>query len=410
MQPEQAQFVDIFKEEAAEHVRHLHRGLLALKPHPKDEMVLQETARAADTLLGSAMTMGFEGVSQHARTLRDRLFAARDGTSPLDTASLEHLLYSLEALCTDVDANVTAAPGDEAVVVSLVTVMAMRAALDQLHHEMLRLAEPRRDAVSMPRLRPHTHILQEGAKTGGLDAVAPVAQRLEDIFRVVQEGGLTLNAEILGLLWQGLGFIELLLEAAATSDDSGVEVDELCDLLDELLPQEVVEAVDTALPGSHATPRAARNEQPHATPETAHETRQGQETRPPSDIVRETVKVLIASNSTLFSRKLAHVLSQEKYEVILASDADEVASHLEHKDIDLCFVRDSLPKGLDICEQFARRSAADHVIPIIVYSPQSRVRESVLQRGAAGFLKVPCQPQDVLALVDRLCHHKPGRP
>ena len=105
MQPEQAQFVGIFKEEAAEHVQHLHRGLLALKPHPKDEMVLQETARAADTLLGSAMTMGFEGVSRHARTLRDRLFAARDGASPLDTASLEHLLYSLEALCTDVDAT-----------------------------------------------------------------------------------------------------------------------------------------------------------------------------------------------------------------------------------------------------------------------------------------------------------------
>ena len=174
--------------------------------------------------------------------------------------------------------------------------------------------------------------------------------------------------------------------------------------------REVVEAVDTALPGSHATPRAARNEQPHATPETAHAMRQGQETRPPSDSVRETVKVLIASNSTLFSRKLAHVLSQEKYEVILVSEAEEVASHLEHKDIDLCFVRDSLPKGLDICEQFARRAAADHVIPIIVYSPQSRMRERALQRGAAGFLKVPCQPQDVLALVDRLCHHKPGRP
>ena len=130
----------------------------------------------------------------------------------------------------------------------------------------------------------------------------------------------------------------------------------------------------------------------------------------PGNIVRETVKVLIASNSTLFSRRLSHVLSQAKHEVILASNADEVVSHLEHKDIDLCFVRDSLPKGLEICEQFARHAEADHAIPIIVYSTQSRVQQSVLERGAAGFLKVPCQPQDVLTLVDRFRSEKPQRP
>ncbi len=96
MQPERAQFVGIFKEEAAEHIQHLHRGLLTLQRHPNDEMVLQETARSVDTLLGSAMTMGFEEVSQHARTMRDRLFTARDGTSPLDAETLETLLHSFK--------------------------------------------------------------------------------------------------------------------------------------------------------------------------------------------------------------------------------------------------------------------------------------------------------------------------
>src|SRR5262249_55060724 len=104
MHPKQAPLFTLFQEEAAEHLQQLQRGLLALQHDPKDATVLREVTRAADTLMGAALTIGLEEMSQQAHSMRDRLAAARDGASPLDAATLELLWQRLEAIGTSVDA------------------------------------------------------------------------------------------------------------------------------------------------------------------------------------------------------------------------------------------------------------------------------------------------------------------
>jgi PAS domain S-box-containing protein len=122
------------------------------------------------------------------------------------------------------------------------------------------------------------------------------------------------------------------------------------------------------------------------------------------------IKVLVASDSILFTRALSDMISAEGHEVILTRDEQEVVSHLSKKDVDLCLIRDSLPDALDICERFSRNSAAESAIPVIIFSPHSNIENGVLKRGAAGFLKVPCQPEAVQGLVERwakLTHYRP---
>jgi len=267
-------------------------------------------------------------------------------------------------------------------------------ALDQLYHEILRVEQPPHDAALVTQVRALAHALKERAETGRLDAIAQVAQRTEDIFHAAAQGTLAINAEIRSLLLQGVGFIELLLDAAATGKEDETEVDELCALLDESLSTVVLEEVDIAPAVAGAAPLEAGAETPPEMPDRGCEGRQG-------EMVRKHVKVLIASNSTLFSQTLSGVLSQAQHEVMLTHDAHDVVSHLKNKDIDLCFIRDSLPGGLEICEQFARGPEGSQAIPVILYSPLARVKHRALERGAADFLHVPCQPQEVLALVER---------
>ena len=108
----------------------------------------------------------------------------------------------------------------------------------------------------------------------------------------------------------------------------------------------------------------------------------------------EKIKVLIGSNSTLFSRTLSRMISAENCEIVLTRDENEVIESLLKKEIDLCFLRDSVSNSLEICEQFS-----NDPIPIIIFSPQKSVENQALEKGASGFLKVPCQSKEVLALV-----------
>ena len=147
MHPEQAPCFKLFQEEAAEHLQQLQRGLLALQHHARDEAVLREVTQSADTLMSSALTVGFEEMSQQARSLRNRLADARDGTSPLDAATLDLLLQRLEVLGSAVDTVAAGENGEAVVGVPHMTIIAIRNALDQLYHEILRVEQPAGEAI-----------------------------------------------------------------------------------------------------------------------------------------------------------------------------------------------------------------------------------------------------------------------
>src|SRR5215471_11824687 len=227
MHPKQAPCFKLFQEEAAEHLLQLQRGLLALKHHARDEAVLREVTQSADTLMSSALTVGLEEMSQQARSLRNRLADARDGTSSLDAATLDLLLQRLEALGRSIDTVAVGENGEAVVGVPHMTIIPIRNALDQLYHEILRVAQPAGEAALVPRARALAYALKECAETGSMEAIAHVAQRLADIFQAAELGRLVINAEIRSLLLQGVGFIELFLDAAATGSEDEIEVDEL---------------------------------------------------------------------------------------------------------------------------------------------------------------------------------------
>ena len=110
-------------------------------------------------------------------------------------------------------------------------------------------------------------------------------------------------------------------------------------------------------------------------------------------------KVLIASNSKLFSRTLARVVDSNKYEVTTVVDGNEVLASIEN--IDLCLLQDSLANvtGLEICQQL--RHSEQKNKPIIIFSHQSKLEDEALEKGASAFLKVPCHSEDVLKLIEK---------
>ena len=110
-------------------------------------------------------------------------------------------------------------------------------------------------------------------------------------------------------------------------------------------------------------------------------------------------KVLIASNSKLFSRTLARVVDSNKYEVTTVVDGNEVLASIEN--IDLCLLQDSLANvtGLEICQQL--RHSEQKNKPIIIFSHQSKLEDEALEKGASAFLKVPCHSEDLLKLIEK---------
>ena len=110
-------------------------------------------------------------------------------------------------------------------------------------------------------------------------------------------------------------------------------------------------------------------------------------------------KVLIASNSKLFSRTLARVVGSDKYEVTTVVDGNEALASIEN--IDLCLLQDSLANvtGLEICQQL--RHSEQKNKPIIIFSHQSKLEDEALEKGASAFLKVPCHSEDLLKLVEK---------
>ena len=110
-------------------------------------------------------------------------------------------------------------------------------------------------------------------------------------------------------------------------------------------------------------------------------------------------KVLIASNSKLFSRTLTRAVSNDGYEVTTVADGNEVLASIEN--IDLCLLQDSLANvtGLEICQQL--RHSEQKNKPIIIFSHQSKLEDEALEKGASAFLKVPCHSEDLLKLIEK---------
>jgi len=88
-------FLDLYVSESQEHVRLLHRSLLALE---SDATAIDEAFRAAHTLKGLSAAMGYRAVADLGHVLEDTLASIRGGRLKPDSALIDVMLTQADEL------------------------------------------------------------------------------------------------------------------------------------------------------------------------------------------------------------------------------------------------------------------------------------------------------------------------
>lgn len=93
-----SQYLDIFLEEAREHLQKLNEGLLELEGAPNNRAVLDEIFRSAHTLKGMSATMGFNQVAELTHEMENVLHRLRNGETGVSSEILDLLFKCVDLL------------------------------------------------------------------------------------------------------------------------------------------------------------------------------------------------------------------------------------------------------------------------------------------------------------------------
>lgn len=116
-------------------------------------------------------------------------------------------------------------------------------------------------------------------------------------------------------------------------------------------------------------------------------------------------KILVADDEPVNLQVLLNHLTLEGYEVITASDGEEVLQVVEEQLIDLLILDIMMPKvsGYEICQQL-RKDYSLVELPILMLTAKSQVRDRVtaFEMGANDYLTKPCDKEELLSRVKTL--------
>lgn len=90
--------MDVFVEEAQEHLNNLNQNLLKLETEPNNHDLINEIFRAAHTLKGMAGTMGFDNISRITHEMENVLQNLRNGKLSITTAIIDTLFDCFDVL------------------------------------------------------------------------------------------------------------------------------------------------------------------------------------------------------------------------------------------------------------------------------------------------------------------------
>jgi two-component system, chemotaxis family, sensor kinase CheA len=108
------QYLEIFIEEAKEHLQNLNTSLLEMEKNSEDKDLVNEVFRVAHTLKGMAATMGFKRMAKLTHDMENVLSEIRNGNLGIDPNMLDVLFQCLDALEQYVDNIInTSNEGDE---------------------------------------------------------------------------------------------------------------------------------------------------------------------------------------------------------------------------------------------------------------------------------------------------------
>ncbi len=102
-----SQYLQIFIEEANEHVQSLNQCLLQIEKDPEDKDVLNEIFRVAHTLKGMAGTMGFTKMTKLTHDMENVLHAIRNDEIKVTSGLVDVLFKCLDALENYVNSVIT---------------------------------------------------------------------------------------------------------------------------------------------------------------------------------------------------------------------------------------------------------------------------------------------------------------
>jgi len=90
--------VRLFLEESGEGLTAMEQALVALEQHPDDDDAVQALFRAAHTLKGNALSLGFTDLAALTHGLEDVLDRLRSGAIEAERPVVDLLLESVDAL------------------------------------------------------------------------------------------------------------------------------------------------------------------------------------------------------------------------------------------------------------------------------------------------------------------------
>jgi two-component system chemotaxis sensor kinase CheA len=109
------QYIEIFTEEAKEHLQNLNSCLLSLEKKPGDVTLLDEIFRSAHTLKGMSATMGFEKMAELTHLMENVLSKLRAGDEIVTTYVIDVLFQCLDKLEQMVDTIISGRGDDLAI-------------------------------------------------------------------------------------------------------------------------------------------------------------------------------------------------------------------------------------------------------------------------------------------------------
>ena len=273
------QFLGIFRDEAEEHIEQLNLGLLALENNPGDPEIIRDIARSAHTLKGSSKLMGFDDINVVAHQMEDLLIAARDEGMHLERAALNLLFEGLDVISTLVDAAVAGETSD-------IEIDALCRRLEQALHAEVSMDSPAQvvlpdseeaNIASEPivdtseLLSPAKEVLEElneqllkldmeEEKNPVLNQVLSIVRsfiehaqsiesqltslhisgillQMETIFRIAHQEKIEITGDVLDLIFQGLGLIEMAINSTENREESDWNPDDFYQLIGETIAE-----------------------------------------------------------------------------------------------------------------------------------------------------------------------------
>jgi two-component system, cell cycle response regulator len=122
----------------------------------------------------------------------------------------------------------------------------------------------------------------------------------------------------------------------------------------------------------------------------------------PAPTAQQQVKVLVADDSAVFRKLVAHTLSEEKYALVFAKSGHEAIQLFEQHHPALAIVDWVMPNltGIEICQHIRSKSQASYTYTIILTAMSEKEHLIAgLAAGADNYLSKPFDDGEIIACV-----------